>query len=128
VSSLAECGLRPLRTRVPDPHAIVALTSQSHLNRATESFLAGYNVIERRALASSLKFGLIAKGEADVYPRVGPTCEWDTAAGHAVLMAAGGAVTATDGAPLLYGNAARGFENPDFVAWGRGPLARAREA
>jgi len=128
VSSLAECGLRPLRTRVPDPHALVALTSQSHLNRATESFLAGYNVIERRALASSLKFGLIAKGEADVYPRVGPTCEWDTAAGHAVLVAAGGAVTATDGAPLLYGNAARGFENPDFVAWGRGPLARAREA
>jgi 3'(2'), 5'-bisphosphate nucleotidase len=128
VSSLAECGLRPLRTRVPDPHALAALTSQSHLNRATESFLAGYNVIERRALASSLKFGLIAKGEADVYPRVGPTCEWDTAAGHAVLMAAGGAVTATDGAPLLYGNAARGFENPDFVAWGRGPLAREREA
>src|SRR2546421_337358 len=105
-SSLAECGLRRLRTRVPDPHALVALTSQSHLNRATESFLAGYNVIERRALASSLKFGLIAKGEADVYPRVGPTCEWDTAAGHAVLVAAGGAVTATDGAPLLYGNAA----------------------
>jgi 3'(2'), 5'-bisphosphate nucleotidase len=127
VRSLADCGLRPLRTRVPDPHALVALTSQSHLNRATEGFLASYNVIERRALASSLKFGLIAKGEADVYPRVGPTCEWDTAAGHAVLVAAGGAVTAIDGGPLLYGNAERGFENPDFVAWGRGPLGKARE-
>ena len=72
-------------------------------------------MIERRALASSLKFGLIAKGEADVYPRVGPTCEWDTAAGHAVLVAAGGAVTATDGAPLLYGNADRGFATP--ISW-----------
>ncbi len=128
VRSLAECGLRPLRTRVPDPHALVALTSQSHLNRATEGFLNSYNVIERRALASSLKFGLIAKGEADFYPRVGPTCEWDTAAGHAVLVAAGGAVTNIDGAPLLYGNADRAFENPDFVAWGRGPMPKAREA
>ena len=128
VRSLAECGLRPLRTRVPDPHALVALTSQSHLNRATEGFLNSYNVIERRALASSLKFGLIAKGEADFYPRVGPTCEWDTAAGHAVLVAAGGAVTNIDGAPLLYGNADRAFENPDFVAWGRGPMPKTREA
>lgn len=127
VRVLADCGLRPLRTRVPDPHALMALTSQSHLNRATESFLAGYNVVERRALASSLKFGLLAKGEADIYPRASPTCEWDTAAGHAVLVAAGGTVTAIGGAPLLYGNADRGFENPDFVAWGRGPLAKARE-
>ena len=126
VSGLADCSLRLLRGRVPDPHALVALTSQSHLNRATEAFLNGYNVIERRALSSSLKFGMIAKGEADVYPRVGPTCEWDTAAGHAVLTAAGGAVTMIDGSPLLYGNAERRFENPDFVAWGRGPLARVR--
>ena len=105
-----------------------ALTSQSHLNSATERFLDGYNVVERRALASSLKFGLIAKGEADIYPRVGPTSEWDTAAGHAVLAAAGGPVTSLDGAPLLYGNAGRRFENPDFVAWGREPLPRTREA
>ena len=128
VRSLADCELRPLRGRVPDPHALVALTSQSHLNSATEGFLASYNVIERRALGSSLKFGLIAKGEADFYPRVGPTCEWDTAAGHAVLIAAGGAVTAIDGSPLLYGNAERRFENPDFVAWGRGPMAKMRQA
>ena len=85
-------------------------------------------MIERRALGSSLKFGLIAKGEADFYPRVGPTCEWDTAAGHAVLIAAGGAVTAIDGSPLLYGNSERRFENPDFVAWGRGPMAKVRQA
>ena len=122
--TLAECGLRPIRTRVPDPHAISALTSQTHLNKATTEFLDGYKVIERRAIASSLKFCLLAKGDADIYPRVGPTSEWDTAAGHAILAAAGGTVTRLDGTPLLYGNAERRFENPDFVAWGRGPLPR----
>ena len=122
--SLADCALRPIRTRVPDPNAISALTSQTHLNQATTQFLEGYNVIERRAIASSLKFGLLAKGDADLYPRIGPTSEWDTAAGHAILAAAGGSVTRLDGTPLLYGNAERRFENPDFVAWGRGPLPR----
>ena len=125
--TLAEVGLKTIRTRVPDPNALFALVSQSHLTRATERFLEGYNVIERKALASSIKFGLIARGEADLYPRVGPTSEWDTAAGHAVLAAAGGTVTMLDGAPLLYGNADRRFVNPDFVAWGRGPLPRQRE-
>jgi len=123
VTRLGECGLQRLRGRDPNPRALVALTSQAHLNRATEVFLARYNVIERRALASSLKFGLIARGEADFYPRLGPTREWDTAAGHAVLAAAGGAVTDIGGAPLLYGNAACGFESPEFVAWGRGSVA-----
>ena len=127
VRSLADCGLQTIRSRVPDPNALAALVSQSHLTRATERFLDGYNVIERRALASSIKFGLIARGEADLYPRVGPTSEWDTAAGHAVLAAAGGTVTTLDGGALMYGNAERGFVNPDFVAWGRGPLARVRE-
>jgi 3'(2'), 5'-bisphosphate nucleotidase len=122
--SLTDCALRPIRTRVPDPNAISALTSQTHLNQATTRFLEGYNVIERRAIASSLKFGLLAKGDADIYPRIGPTSEWDTAAGHAILAAAGGSVTRLDGTPLLYGNAQRRFENPDFVAWGRGPLPR----
>jgi 3'(2'), 5'-bisphosphate nucleotidase len=125
---LVDCDLRPIRTRVPDPHALAALLSQTHLNRATERFLARFEVMERRQVASSLKFGLIARGEADLYPRVGPTSEWDTAAGHAILAAAGGAVTTLDGAPLAYGNAERGFVNPDFVAWGRGPLAPTREA
>jgi 3'(2'), 5'-bisphosphate nucleotidase len=124
--SLAEAGFKPIRSRVPDPNALCALVSQSHLTRATERFLEGYNVIERKAVSSSLKFGLIARGEADLYPRVGPTSEWDTAAGHAVLAAAGGTVTKLDGSPLLYGNADRGFVNPDFVAWGRAPLARVR--
>jgi 3'(2'), 5'-bisphosphate nucleotidase len=126
--TLEEAGLQPIQTRVPDPDALLALVSQSHLTRATERFLDDYKVVERRALASSLKFGLIARGEADLYPRVGPTSEWDTAAGHAVLAAAGGSVTTLDGAPLRYGNAAQGFENPDFVAWGREPPRRRAEA
>ncbi len=126
--TLADVGLEAIHTRVPDPNALSALVSQSHLTRATERFLERYNVIERKALASSIKFGLIARGEADLYPRVGPTSEWDTAAGHAVLAAAGGTVTTLDGAPLLYGNADRSFLNPDFVAWGRVPLPRQREA
>jgi 3'(2'), 5'-bisphosphate nucleotidase len=125
--TLGDAGLRAVRSRVPDPNGLAALVSQSHLNRATERFLDGYKVVDRRAVSSSLKFGLIARGEADVYPRVGPTSEWDTAAGHAVLGAAGGTVTMLDGAPLLYGNADRHFVNPDFVAWGRAPLPPGRQ-
>ncbi len=69
---------------------------------------------------SSLKFCLVAAGEADIYPRHGTTMEWDTAAGHAVLAAAGGTVTRLDGSPFLYGRAAEGFTNPHFVARGGG--------
>jgi 3'(2'), 5'-bisphosphate nucleotidase len=127
VASIDACRPVRLRTRLPDPHALKALTSQSHLNTATAQFLDGYNVIEKRAVSSSLKFGLIARGEADLYPRVGPTSEWDTAAGHAVLVAAGGSVVRLDGEALPYGNRAGRCLNPDFVAWGRTPLARTRE-
>jgi 3'(2'), 5'-bisphosphate nucleotidase len=126
VADIAACHPRHLRTSVPDPHALRALTSQTHLNSTTQRFLDGYSVVDRRAVSSSLKFGLIAKGEADLYPRVGPTSEWDTAAGHAVLAAAGGSVTTLDGGALGYGNRARQFVNPDFVAWARQPLPRTR--
>ncbi|MBX9590731.1 MAG: 3'(2'),5'-bisphosphate nucleotidase CysQ [Hyphomonadaceae bacterium] len=119
VHTLADCQLQPLRTRVPDPNAIGALTSQTHANSATQRFLDQYHVVETRAVSSSLKFGLIARGEADVYPRTGDTSEWDTAAGQAVLAAAGGTVTTLDGQPLLYGKP--NFLNPSFVAWGRTP-------
>ena len=121
-TTLAECGLVPLRTREPDPKHLSALLSQTHLDRATERFLANYCITERRAVASSLKFVLLARGEADLYPRAGPTSEWDTAAGQAVLEAAGGSVTALDGKPFRYGKPR--FRNADgFVAWGRRPLA-----
>jgi 3'(2'), 5'-bisphosphate nucleotidase len=122
VDNLAACNLERLRTRVPDPNAIAALVSQTHANAATRRFLDRYQVVERRAVPSSLKFGLIARGEADIYPRTGETSEWDTAAGHAVLAAAGGTVTALDGQPLLYGKPK--FRNPGFVAWGRTPLLK----
>ena len=123
--SLADCDLEPLRTRVPDPNAIGALTSHTHKNSKTQRFLDQYHVVESRGVSSSLKFGLLARGEADVYPRTGETSEWDTAAGHAVLAAAGGAVTTLDGEPLLYGKPR--FLNPDFVAWGRTPLPKRRQ-
>ena len=76
-------------TRQPDPAALVALQSRSH-SKVGEAFLEKLPVTECRRLGSSLKFCLIARGEADVYGRIGPTCEWDTAAGHAILAAAGG--------------------------------------
>jgi 3'(2'), 5'-bisphosphate nucleotidase len=109
---------------VPDPHALGALVSQMHLDKATQRFLDRYPVVERRAVSSSLKFGLMARGEADIYPRATSTSEWDTAAGHAVLVAAGGTVTAFDGSPLLYGKPL--FRNSGFVAWGRTPLPAQR--
>ena len=120
--SVAQPGrLRPARRsarRVPDPNALAALTSQSHLNRATQRFLDGYNVIERRAVASSLKFGLIAKGEADLYPRVGPTSEWDTAAGHAVLAAAGRHGDDARRRAAALRQCRRGFVNPGLRGLG----------
>ncbi|HWE17405.1 MAG TPA: 3'(2'),5'-bisphosphate nucleotidase CysQ [Hyphomicrobiaceae bacterium] len=121
-ASLAACRPDRLYTRTPDPGALAALVSASHGDATTSRFLDQQRVRDRRAIASSLKFGLLARGEADLYPRAGPTKEWDTAAGHAVLAAAGGAVTTFEGAPLLYGKP--GFVNPGFIAWARMPLPR----
>lgn len=109
---------RPLAVRTPPAAGITAVASRSHgENDQTEAFLARFPVAERAARGSSLKFCLIAAGEADLYPRFGPTCEWDTAAGHAVLLAAGGRVETVDGAPLRYGKT--DFRNPFFIAWGK---------
>jgi len=109
-----------IETRPPPPEGMIAIASRSHRDRFTEEFLALYPIAKLVAAGSSLKFCVIAAGEADIYPRHGPTMEWDTAAGHAVLLAAGGTVTRLDGkTPLTYGNAAEKFANPSFVAWGR---------
>ncbi len=83
---------------------------------AIDRLLRGHPVAERKTAGSSLKFCLVATGEADIYPRFGRTMEWDTAAGHAVLEGAGGQVTDAHGAPFTYGKP--GFENPPFIAWG----------
>ena len=110
----------PIATRTPPKEGLVAIASRSHRDRLTEELLAHYPIAKLIAAGSSLKFCIIAAGEADLYPRHGPTMEWDTAAGHAVLRAAGGVVTRLDGkTPLTYGNVAEKFQNPSFVAWGR---------
>ncbi len=118
IATVAGLDARRIQVRPPDPAALVAVASRSHMNPATEALLARYAIRERRTAGSSLKFCLVAKGEADIYPRIGPTCEWDTAAGHAILRAGGGDVLTLDGAPMLYGKAAQHFRNPDYIAWG----------
>jgi 3'(2'), 5'-bisphosphate nucleotidase len=104
------------------PHAgLRAVASRSHLDAATERFLRERGVASVRTAGSSLKFCFVACGEADVYPRLAPTMEWDTAAGHAILRAAGGCVVGLVGSPLRYGKSDAGFRNEGFVAWGRRP-------
>ena len=94
-----------------------AVASRSHRDEKTETWLAQHNIAETVAAGSSLKFCLLAEGKAHLYPRFGRTMEWDTAAGHAVLAAAGGSVcVAETGAPLTYGKQERGFDNPAFIA------------
>lgn len=100
---------------------MTAIVSRSHLTPETESFLQKLGDPPRLTLGSSLKFGVIARGGADVYPRFGQTSEWDTAAGHALLNAAGGCVLTGDGEPFLYGKKDCRFINPPFVAWRREP-------
>jgi 3'(2'), 5'-bisphosphate nucleotidase len=111
----AEGPRKPLKVR-PVPSSPVAVASKSHDVPATEAYLKQLSITERRSIGSSLKFCLLAEGEADLYPRPSPTSEWDTAAGHAVLVAAGGRVFDIQGGPLAYGK--EGFRNPGFVATG----------
>lgn len=118
-ADLSQLRRRRLRARRPDPKGLTALVSLSHLDPATEQFLAQLNVAERAGAGSSIKFLEIARGHADVYPRFGPTMEWDTAAGQAVLKAAGGTVVDVYGNPLRYGKSESGLKNPSFIAWGR---------
>ena len=107
----------PLSVR-PAPPALTALASRSHGDPQTEAFLTRLGVATRISAGSSLKFCRIAEGLADVYPRFAPTMEWDTAAGDAVLRAAGGGVSGLDGHPLLYGKLAQSLRNVGFVGWG----------
>lgn len=117
-AALDELALTPLATRRPPAEGLVATVSRSHLDPDTSSLLSRLPVAATVVAGSSLKFCALAAGEADVYPRLSRTMEWDTAAGDAVLRAAGGAVLTLDGAPLAYGKAGQGYANPGFVAWG----------
>lgn len=115
---LAELSCRPLQARLPGGEGLVAVVSHSHLDPGTEAFLAKLKIAARSSAGSSLKLLMLARGDADVYPRLAPTMEWDIAAGHAVLAAAGGAVVDEEGQPLRYGKTAQGLRNPSFIAWG----------
>ena len=114
---------RTIACRLPPPEGLTLACSRSHGDEAAmaawlQAWPGGRPIAARITAGSSLKFGLIAAGQADIYPRLGPTMEWDTAAGHAVLAAAGGQVSDLQGRPLRYGKP--GWRNPHFVARGAG--------
>ncbi|MGH1411983.1 MAG: 3'(2'),5'-bisphosphate nucleotidase CysQ [Pelagimonas sp.] len=110
---------KPISVSTPDNSALMLVASKSHRDQATEDYIAKYATKDSKSAGSSLKFCLVATGEADLYPRVGRTMEWDTAAGQAVLHGAGGKVVRFDDhSPLVYGK--DGFANPFFIAYAPG--------
>ena len=109
----------PMNVAKSDNGALLVVASKSHLTDETKDYIAKYAVADFKSAGSSLKFCLVATGEADLYPRVGRTMEWDTAAGHAVLLGAGGQVVRFDDhTPLTYGK--EDFANPYFIAYAPG--------
>lgn len=111
--------MKPISVSTPDESALIVVASKSHLTDETKDYIGKYTVADSRSAGSSLKFCLVATGEADLYPRVGRTMEWDTAAGQAVLLGAGGKVVRFDNhEPLTYGKPI--FENPYFIAYAPG--------
>jgi len=110
---------KPLSVSNPDNAALMVVASKSHRDQATDDYIGKYIVRDMTSAGSSLKFCLVATGEADLYPRLGRTMEWDTAAGHAVLAGAGGHVVRFDDhAPLTYGKP--DYANPFFIAYAPG--------
>ncbi len=111
--------LSPISVTKPDNAALMVVASKSHRDAATDAYIGKYAVKDMRSAGSSLKFCLVATGEADLYPRLGRTMEWDTAAGDAVLRGAGGHVVRFDDhSPLAYGK--EGWDNPFFIAYAPG--------
>lgn len=109
----------PIKVSQPDNTALLVVASKSHRDQATDDYIGKYATADMKSAGSSLKFCLVATGEADLYPRLGRTMEWDTAAGHAVLKGAGGEVVRFDDhTALTYGKP--GFENPFFIAYAPG--------
>lgn len=115
VSTNGISNTQPIATRVADPDNLTIVASKSHRSPELEAWLAHFPSAEHVSIGSSLKLCLLATGEADLYPRLGPTCEWDTAAAHAVLLAAGGHVDVTGGTPLTYAKNLTTFLNPWFL-------------
>jgi 3'(2'), 5'-bisphosphate nucleotidase len=115
---LNDTNFRAISARPAPADGLVAVASRSHRDASTDQYLTRFPVKQFVSAGSSLKFCLVAAGEADIYPRLGRTMEWDTAAGHAVLAAAGGSVVTIDGRPFVYGKVEEKFANPFFVARG----------
>ena len=107
-----------VQTRKWPRQGAVAAVSRSHFDAATDAFLSSLGPIVRAPSGSAIKFCQVAEGAADVYPRLATTYEWDVAAGHALVVAAGGGVWTPQGSPLAYGRAAENFRVPAFIAWG----------
>ena len=115
--------LTPLKVSTPDNAALMIVASKSHRDQATDDYISRYAVRDMTSAGSSLKFCLVATGEADLYPRLGRTMEWDTAAGDAVLRGAGGHVVHFDThQPLTYGKP--GWDNPFFIAYAPGVVLK----
>jgi len=112
--------IEPIHTRIRPPRGRpwTVAVSRSHGDDRTEAFIAARAGSIRAELGSAVKFGRVAEGEVDIYPRLSPTCEWDVAAGHAVVTAAGGRITDSNGAALHFGLGAEDFIVPEFIAWG----------
>ena len=111
--------VKPIRVSTPDNGALMVVASKSHRDAATDDYIGKYACKDMKSAGSSLKFCLVATGEADLYPRLGRTMEWDTAAGDAVLRGAGGHVVRFDDhTPLAYGKP--GWDNPFFIAYAPG--------
>lgn len=118
-----EQGFKVLKTMSPEPDGLRVIASRSHMNEETRSFLDNLKVASLINAGSSLKFCRLAEGSADIYPRFAPTMEWDTAAGHAVLLAAGGSVLAPDNQPLRYGKKHTNYLNSHFTAFAQAESA-----
>lgn len=115
----AKGAVAAISVKTPDNDALLVVASKSHRDQATDDYIAKYNVADMKSAGSSLKLCLVATGEADIYPRLGRTMEWDTAAGQAVLMGAGGKmIRFDDHSPFTYGKP--GYENPFFIAYAPG--------
>jgi 3'(2'), 5'-bisphosphate nucleotidase len=123
VEELADGTLRAIGVGTPDNTGLMVVASKSHRDQATDDYIAKYAVRDMKSAGSSLKFCLVATGEADLYPRLGRTMEWDTAAGDAVLRGAGGHVVRFDDhTPLAYGKP--GWDNPFFIAMAPGVVLK----
>jgi 3'(2'), 5'-bisphosphate nucleotidase len=117
--SMAEAAKAIHTRRLPQPgHDWVAAVSRSHGDARTEAFIDQRPGASRMALGSAVKFGRVAEGAVDIYPRLAPTSEWDIAAGHAIVTAAGGRITDGQGGELRFGTGPKDFLVPEFIAWG----------